>query len=487
MSIRKILSMILCLIGLSVAGQNKWDLKRSVEYALENNISVKQSDILTKYAELQLKQNKGSQHPTANFSTSTGINYGRSIDPTTNQFTSSQLLFQGFNLNVGIEVFNWHRIKNNVLASRLELEASEADLEKTKNDIALNVATYYLQALLAKEQVKLAQVQMEQTRSQMQDTRKKVDAGALPELNALQLEGQYANDSANLIVAQTTADQNVLLLKALLNIDASVPFDIDVPPVETIPIEPIGELLPDIVFKLALNNQPAQKANALRYKSLQASLKSARALMYPSLSIGGGLGTNFSSPNRKITGVNFLGYKAADPLGPVIQVGTTNYGIQTPEIEFIQSKKSFGDIWTGWGTQVDNNFRQNIGLTISVPIANGGVARLGYQRAKLDLENIELTREQTDQKLKNDIYQAYYNGMAALQRFNANQRTLVTTQKVYDFAQKRYDLGLLSTFDLITSQNNLAKAKLDVVYSQFDYVFKLKVLEFYKGQGIRLE
>jgi outer membrane protein len=209
--------------------------------------------------------------------------------------------------------------------------------------------------------------------------------------------------------------------------------------------------------------------------------------MYPSLAVGGGLGTNFSSPNKKITGATFGGYKAADPLGPIVTIGSNNYGLQSPDIQFIQSKKSFGDIWTGWGTQVDNNFRQNVGFTISVPIANGGVARLGYERAKLDLRNLELTREQTDQKLKNDIYQAYYNGLAALQRFNANKTTLATTQKVYDFAQRRYDLGLLSTFDLITSQNNLAKAKLDLVYAQFDYVFKLKVLEFYKGQGLKLQ
>ena len=487
MSIRKILSASLLCCGVFIAtAQEKWDLKRAVEYALTNNISIKQSDIQARFAEIQLKQSKWAQYPTANFSTNTGLSFGRRIDPTTNQFTSSQLLFQGFNLNAGVDVFNWHRIRNNIIASQFEMEASKADVDKIKNDIALSVATYYLTALLAKEQVKLARVQMEQTRSQMQDTRKKVDAGALPELNALQLEGQYANDSANLIVAETTADQNVLQLKALLNFDAAVPFDIEAPPVDVIPVEAIAELQPELVFQLALKNQPAQKANELRYKSLQASIKAARALKYPTISIGGGLGTNFSSPNKRITGVTFAGYQPINSFDPIVTVGGTNYFVQNPQFNFTQSKVSFGDRWTGWGTQIDNNFGQNFGLSISVPIANGGAARFNYERAKLNLKNAELIKEQTDQKLKNDIYLAYYTAMAALQKFNATQNTVRTTQKAYDFALKRYELDLLSTFDLITTQNNLTRAKLDMVYAQFDYVFKMKVLEFYKGMGIRL-
>ena len=486
MSTRKILILILSFSSIITNAQETWDLKRSVDYALANNISVKQSDVQARLAELQLKQSRWSQYPTANFSTNTGVNFGRSIDPTTNQFTSNQLIFQGFNVNAGIEVFNWHRIQNNIVASRYMVEATKADVEKTKNDIALSVATYYLAALLSKEQVKVFRVLMEQSRSQMQDTRRKVDVGALPELNALQLEGQYSTDSANLIVAQTTADQNVLQLKALLNIDAAIPFDIEVPPVDNIPVEPLADLQPEMVFQLALKNQPAQKANEFRQKSLEASLKSARALMYPSISIGGGFGTNFSSPNRQISNVSFVGYNPIDPTSPIVNVGGTNYFIQTPNYQFTQSKKSFGEIWTGWGTQMDNNFRQNVGISINVPIANGGAARLGYQRAKLDLENIALTKQQTDQKLKNDIYQAYYTAVAALQKYNATKTAVTTNEKVYEFAVKRYDLGLLSTFDLITSQNNLARARLDMVNAQFDYVFKLKVLEFYKGQGLKL-
>jgi outer membrane protein len=471
----------------AASGQEKWDLKRVVEFAWANNISIKQSDIQARIAEVNLTQNRWQQYPNANFSTNTGLQWGRSIDPTTNQFTSNQLLYQGFNLNAGVDVFNWSRIRNGIISARYEADASRADVEKVKNDIALSVASYYLQVLLSRQQVNVARVQMEQTRSQMQLTRKKVDAGALPEVDALTLEGQYANDSSNYIGAMATADQNLLTLKAVLNFDASLPFDIESPPVDAIPVDPILELQPETVYQVALKNQPAQKANALRLLSHEANIKSLRGAFYPTISIGGGLGTNFANTNSKVTSVTFIGYQPPQPGTPAVNVGGILTPIQEPSYQVTQGKKSFSELWTGWGTQINNNFRQNLGITISVPIINGGSARFNVERAKLNYQAANLTKIDTDQKLKNDIYQAYYSATAAMQKFNATKATVLATQKTYDFAVKRFDLGLLSTFDLITSQNNLTRSKLDLVYAQFDYVFKMKVLEFYKGLGIRLQ
>lgn len=466
--------------------QDKWDLRRCVEYAWANNISVKQSDVQARLAAVQLDQDRWARYPSANFSTSSGLQFGRSIDPNTNQFTNNRLLFQTFSFNAGVDVFNWHRLKNNVISSQYALMASRADVDKVKNDVALNVATFYLQVLLARKQAEIAHVQMEQSRNQMVLTRRKVLAGSLPEVDALSLEGQYANDSANYINAVATADQNLLDLKALLNIDAALPFDIATPPVDNIPIEPILELLPDKVYDVALKNQPAQKANELRLLSLEAARKSARAQFYPTISVGGGLGSQFSSTNLKVTGVTFNGYETSGPTGPIVDVGGTHYPIQTPNFIVSQSNKSFGELWDGWGTQLNNSFRQNIGFTIQVPILNGGFAKFNYERSKLQLANAQITKEQTNQTLKNDIYKAYYQATAALQRFNATQATVIAAQKTYDFALKRNEQQLMNTFDLITTQNNLTRAKLDMVVAQFDYVFKMKVLEFWKGLGIRL-
>lgn len=481
---RKILLPVFLQIGLigTVLGQDKWDLQRCVEYAWSNNITIKQSQVQAELAEVDLKQSQWAQYPGVDFNTSSGMQWGRSIDRTTNVYTTVSSVFQSFNANVGITVFNWSRIKNNILASRYANDAARTDVEKARNDVALNVATYYLQVLLARQQMDIAKVQMAQTMSQIQFTRKKVEAGAVPELDALTLEGQYATDSSNYITAVSNVDQAMLTLKVALNLDAGTLFDIASPPVDQIPVEPILQLQPETVFQIALKSQPAQKANELRIQSLAASVKSSKAFMYPTISVGGGLGTNFTSPtkfiNQYFDGVQQIGYAQQSP--------TVAYPVYVPKEAFSQSKKSFGEIWDGWGSQINNNFGQNLGFTLTVPILSGGQARFNYKRSQLNLKNAQVSKELIDQTLKNDIYKAYYSASAAMQKFNASKTSVDITQKTYDFAVKRYELGLLNTFDLLTSQNNLTRAKLDRASAQFDYVFKMKVLEFYKGQGIKL-
>ncbi|NII23954.1 TolC family protein [Pseudoflavitalea sp. X16] len=480
---RKILLPVLLQLGFigTVFSQDKWDLQRCVEYAWANNITIKQSKIQAELAEVDLKQSQWSQYPSLDFSTSTGMQWGRSIDRTTNTYTTVSSLYQSFSASAGITVFNWNRIKNNILASRYANDAAGMDVEKAKNDVALNVATYYLQVLLARQQMDIAKVQMAQTMSQIQFTRKKVEAGAVPELDALTLEGQYATDSSNYITAVSNVDQAVLTLKIALNLDAGAVFDITSPPVEQIPVEPILQLQPQAVFDIAMKSQPAQKANELRIQSLATSVKSSKSLLYPTISVGGSLGTNFNNPTKSyrqfINGVDTIARADA---------GSVQYPVYIPTTGTVSSKKSFSEIWDGWGTQINGNFGQGLGVTLSVPILSGGQARFNYQRSKLNLKNAQVTKELTDQTLKNDIYKAYYSASAAMQKFNASKTSVEITQKTYDFAVKRYELGLLNTFDLLTSQNNLTRAKLDRASAQFDYVFKMKVLEFYKGQGIKL-
>jgi outer membrane protein len=135
---------------------------------------------------------------------------------------------------------------------------------------------------------------------------------------------------------------------------------------------------------------------------------------------------------------------------------------------------------------LNENFRESVGVTLSVPIFNNGQYRINYEQAILNLKNMQLQQEQSDQTLKLNIYTAYSNVINALQKFNAGKHTVESSQKAYDYALKRYDIGLLSTLDLLTNQNNLEKAKIQQVANEYDYVFKMKLLEFYKGQGLKL-
>ncbi len=479
-----VLTAALFLSMLHLSAQDKWDLVRCVEYAVTNNVSVRQADVQARLAELTYKQGKLSQYPNANFSVSTGTNFGRAVNPTTNLFETNTLLFQQPGLNVNALLFNWHSVKNGILSSKYNLAAANASVESTKNDIALSVATTYLQALLAKEQAKIAQVQMQLTRARLTDTRIRVDAGSLPELNALELESQYAADSANYINASTTADQTLLTLKATLNLDAAQPFDIVEPPITMIPVESIGELQPDVVYNMALQTQPRQRVNDLRIKSLEATVQSIRGQFYPSISAFGGLSSRFASPNF-FTTVSPGAYGTLQ-LGPRVNINGTNYPVEVYNVNVVQSKKNFGQMWTGWGTQLNENFSQNFGIQISVPIFNGATVRTNYNRSKLDVQNAKLIKEQADMQLKNDIYQAYNAAVNAMMRFNASKKTLEVSERANVLAQKRYDAGLLQTIELITNQNNLFRARIQNVSDQFDYVFRMKVLEFYKGLGLKL-
>ena len=348
------------------------------------------------------------------------------------------------------------------------------------------MCTYYLQVLAAKEQINISEVQISQTNAQFEMTRKKVDAGILPELNLAEIEAQLSTDSSNYIAAKTSYEQNLISLRGLLGLDPDVIFGVETPPVDKIPLESFADMQPQAVYQLALVNQPLQKGNALRIKAAQKNIAAAKGGFYPTLNLGFNLSTNFSNSFKYTNGATFLGYTPITGAEPIVTVNNVNYYLQNPIYKFSQGTRNFGDIWQGWGKQLDNNFGQNVGMSISIPIFNNGQNRIAYQQSKLNLQNAELQRSQSDLKLKQDIYTAYTNATAALQKFNAGQKAVMSAQKAYDFAIKRYEVGLLSSIDLLTNQNNLLKAKLQQLSNQYDYVFKMKLLEFYKGVGLKL-
>ncbi|MEO7394948.1 MAG: TolC family protein, partial [Chitinophagaceae bacterium] len=240
---------------------DKWDLRKCVEYAMENNISVRQADLQIRFAELEYSQSKLSQYPNANFSTNLGYSAGRNQDPTTFSLITTGYVFNNYSLQASVDLFNWFTKKNTIAAKDINLKATQASVEKAKNDVALNVAVAYLQVLLAREQITLAKSKVEQTKSQLESTRKQVEAGKIPELNAVNLESVLASDSSSLISAETAALQSLLQMKALLNMDAAVSFDIVTPPVNLIPIESLADLQPDDVYTLAIANMPQQQVD----------------------------------------------------------------------------------------------------------------------------------------------------------------------------------------------------------------------------------
>lgn len=484
---KRLLVLLAAAMPCALQAQEKWTLRRSVEYAVKNNISVKQADVQLRISELQLKQARLNQVPSVGFNTGLGTQFGRSIDPTTNQFTTTQLLYQNLGLQGNIPIYGFGQLKHAVSAAKFSAEAALKDVERAANDVSMNVATYYLQVLAAKEQINISEVQIKQDLAQYKDTKSRVDAGALPELNLAEIESQLATDSISLITARATFDQNVLSLKALLNIDAGDAFEVDTPPMDQIPLESIADMQPDYVYQLALANQPLQKVNELKIKSAEKTIQANKAALYPVLSAGYNLNSRFSNSLRTVdpSTLSVSGYKLVD--GTVARYNNMDLPIYNASVTYDYQSLPFGKWWAGYGRQIKDNFSQAVGLTLSVPIfSSGNTTRINYQQSVLNLKNLKLQKDQANQDLQQNIYKAHVNAVSAMQKYFAGERSVVTAQKAYDFATKRYEVGLLSSIDLLTNQNNLLKAKLQQLSNQYEYVFRMKLLEFYKGQGLKL-
>lgn len=473
-------------IGLLAQDPVKWDLKTCVEYAVKNNISVQQADVQSRLAKLQADLAKSSQLPTMGGSSVMGLRQGRSIDPTTNLFSTTQFLYNNFGLNGGIQLFNNGRLKNNAAASNYNWQASIAELENAANDISLNVATFYLQILSSIEQAEIVKIQISQTNEQLNATKKRVEVGLLPEINLLELETQLANDSSNYITAISNVEQNKLSLKALLNLDAAKSFDIYVQSVEEIKLQGFAELQPDYVYIVAEQNLPSIKAAMLRVKAAEKNTLSAKAGFYPTLSFGYGLSSNFSNQFKYITGANITGYTIPSAASSFININNEKYFVQSPIFTTTTSTRNFGNIWKGWGNQIDNNFGQNFAFQLSIPIFNANQSKIAYQQAKLNYRAANLQQENAQRKLKQDIYTSYTNAVVALNKLNATKQAVVSAEKAYNFASKRYELGLLGTIELLNNQNNFLRAKVNFKTAQYEYVFRIKLLEFYKGEQLAL-
>lgn len=478
-----IVTIVFATLSVKAQDNTRWNLRKCVEYAITNNISVRQADIQSRVSAILLKESRLQQIPSLNFSGNHGFQFGRSLDYTTNTYSDNNAMYQQFGLNTQVNLFNWNSQRNTVKANDLNRQADEASVDKAKNDIALNVARQYLMVLMDIEQAKVTEIQLKQSQAQLRNTQMQVDAGALPELNAAELAAQVARDSANLTTAQTTIEVDKLTLKGLINLPADAPFDLEVPPVEQIPVDNILEISPSEIYALAMQSQPQIKVNNLRLLASKKSYQAAVGRQYPTISAFGQLGSRFFSPFKSTDQV-VLGVFPNDNI--YVVDGTDKLPVYSPKTGLVSNRKSFGALWSDYGAQVKNNFGQSVGIGLSIPIFNGWSARANIERAKIDIRNRELAVEQDTLKLKQDIYTAFNQARGSFQTFNARQKEVATAERSFNLATKRYEIGVMQTIEWLTNQSNLYNARINLLIAQFDYVFKMKVLEFYKGQGIKL-
>ena len=477
---KKILVLILC-IGLapnlaSAQATDAWTLQRCVDYAIAHNISVQQSVLNERLAELQLKQSRLSQIPNANLTSAYGRSYGRSVDPTTNQFVSGDYDFLSLAANTDVLLFGWFQRRNTIAKNNLSYQASVADLDQLKDDISLNVATGFLRAVLAKEQIGVNEKQVALSKQQADQTKRFVESGRLPQLNLSQVASQLATDSSNLISAIGDYTSSLLDLKALLNLDFEVPFDVSPPDVSSAVSPTFVGYTAQQIYTEALQHFGAVKSATLKYQAAQKALAASKGALYPQLSFSGQVGSNYATTFKEYGAPTQAGTQTVGS----ITVAGTNYDIQTP----VYTVNALGTI--PLNNQINNNLRQTYAFNLSIPLFNGWQASAAVKQQAINVQSQDLNKYNASLKLKQDVYKAYNDVRNAYQKYLAAQRADEAAREAQDFATQRYGLGLTNTVDYLATQNQAYRAAASLESARYDYIFRLKVIDYYLGKPLAL-
>lgn len=453
-----------------------WSLLRCVNYAREHNLQVKNAELNERLARLQFQQTRSSKLPSLNADASLGESYGRSIDPTSNQFVTKGFVYNSIGLNSQVLLFGWFQKKIQSEQNRLDILSAQEANQQLKDDISLNVATGFLRVLMAREQVKIAEAQLVLDQEQYEQTIRFAQAGKIPELNVSQMQSQLANDSSTYIGSKSEEQLALLQLMALMNFDFNQSFDIQAPDINAMEIaDAYSFMLPEAIYNHAIQHQHQMKYNHLKLASAKKALRVARSVQYPQLALFGGLGTNYSSNLKSVTGQTYTG----DATIGYVSVGAQQYPINVPQYSYQTAVTPLAD-------QYNQNLRANAGVSLSIPILNGRSAYSSIERAKISILSQEISYQQDQLKLKQDIYTAHQQVIAARQKYAAAQKAEEAAKRALDFAKKRYAIGMINTFEYTSVQNTYNQASASALSSKYDLIFKIKVLDYYMGNQIKL-
>jgi outer membrane protein len=451
-------------------GQKSWSLKDCIDHALKNNITIKQTEIASEISSVNYTQSKATLFPSLNASGSYSYNFGRSVDPFTNDFTNQEIQSANVSLNSSVTLFNGFQLQNSLRQSKYEYLAGKEDLQKIKNDISLNVAAAYLQVLYGKEAVKLSQDRLDAALETRNRSKILVDAGSLAQGNLLDAEAALAAEQLNLVNVQNSLKTAIISLTQLLELKADTSFNVEDPLME-IPAQGAVAMSADEIYNTALTVLPEIKAGTYKVTSAEKGLSISRGARFPRLTLFGSLSSGYSNASLQFTNPVFLGFQEN---GQVTSSGDLVLG---PVYEYNSEKVPFND-------QLDQNFNKSVGISISIPIFNGWSTESNIKRSRLSLENAKYS----DQLLRNQLYksvvQAHADASAALARYDAAEKSSTANSEAYSYAEKKFNVGLLSSFEFLNATNNKAKADSDFLQARYDLIFRIKVLDFYLGKPL---
>lgn len=454
------------------------NLQECIDIAIENNLNVKRSRLDVESARAGLLQSKGSLLPNANVNGNYGFNWGRSIDPTTNQFINQQIQFAGAGGSSNVTLFNGFSLINGVKQSQANLEARQYGLEFSENTITLNIINSYLSVIFNRELVENAKYQLESSREQLERTTKLVEAGSLPITNKLELQSQVASNEVQLVNNQNQLDLAVLSLKQAMLIPASEQIDVIIPDMGEINVETIEKMSGQEVYEIAEQEQPEIRSADLGLEAANYGYRSALGGYYPSLSLGLNINTNFSNAftTRRLPDGTF----DVQPTGAFAVVNGEQFDVLAPS-------PNFETVPFGLERQFEENLRTSLGINLQIPIFNGFRTRANVQRAKIAVQQAEITAIEQRNTLRQQIETAYNNALAAAKTYEANLRQVEALEETFRLVENQYNLGAANFTDYQVANNNLFGARSDLLRAKYDFVFRKKILEFYQGQPVTFE
>ena len=439
------LFLVMILLGSAFSGraQNTWTLQKCIDYALENNIQIKQQALGTDYNKNLVNQAKSDRLPNLNAQIGNNYSFGRSLTyENTYENVNSTSLSGGLGTNVTL--FNGFLLKNTITQRELDLQASIQDLQKAKDDIILAIAASYLEILFAEELVMVTEANLEITQQQINRTQQLVDAGSLARGTILEIEAQRAREELQLVNDQNRVQIAYLTLYQFLELPIAESFTIEKPNLPEIKAN-VSIVNSYDVYKNAVNVRPEIKAAQLRVESMRKQLEIAKGAQLPDLSFGANYYNNYND--------NYKG--------------------------FDRKVISFGD-------QLKNNERFGLGLTLNIPIFNRHMVKNNILNAQMQVADYEYRLQSSANILRKDIEQAFTNALAAYNRFVSSGKAVKSMQEAFRYTEEKFNVGMINTVEYNQSKNNLTVAQSDLLQSKYEYIFRTKILDFYNGIPIEL-
>ncbi|MCF6128412.1 TolC family protein [Flavobacterium sp. AS60] len=432
----------------SVAQQKKWTIQECVEYALKNNISIKNSELDIKLANIDKLSAVGNFLPNVNTSLSHSWSIGANTNPVTNVRENQTTQYTQVGLSSSVTIYNGLQNVNRLRNAKMVQLARQYQLTKMQDDISLYVANAYLDILFNKENLKVQQGQLANDEKQLKRTEELVNSGSLPRGDLLDMKATIAGDNQKVVAAENSLLISRLSLAQLLQLEDFQNFDIADVDIDAKPSSVMAET-PEAILEKAKQVRVEIKIAQTNLDLAQRDIKIARGALQPSLTFGYNFGTNASYTDR-IIGVDGSGVPIiASPL-PVFE-------------------------------QFSNNKGHNFGLQLNVPIFNGFSAKNNVERSKVDYEKTKNAFKQANLDLETNVYKAITDAKGALKTYESAIATAEARQEAFNYAKEKYAVGLMNAFDFNQSQTVFVASQSDVIRAKYDYIFKMKVVELYFG------